>query len=73
MQPVNFVNMCKAAKIALPVAGARLTFLSDAGAIPSVAIARDAERCAALAWARDSPSGFLTNYDIVVLCYDILI
>ena len=57
MPPVNFVNLCKAAKIALPVAGARLTFLSDAGAIPSVAIARDAERCAALAWARDS----LTN------------
>ena len=57
MPPVNFVHMCKAAKIALPVAGARLTFLSDAGAIPSVAIARDAERCAALAWARDS----LTN------------
>ena len=54
MPPINFVNMCKAAKIALPAAGARPTFLTDAGAIPSVAIARDAERCAALAWARDS-------------------
>ena len=56
MPPVNFINimMCKAAKIALPAAGACNTFLSAAGAIPSVAIARDAERCAALAWARDS-------------------
>ena len=69
MPPINFANMCKAAKIALPAAGARATFLNDSSAIPSVAITRDAERCAALAWARDSlnnkvdPETWQTTFD----------
>ena len=54
--PPSFVQLCRSAKIAATAPAQRLQFLKDAGIPAPEALGAKllAERCAALAWARDS-------------------
>ena len=75
MAPATFANLCKAAKIALPSAADRIQFLTDAGIKPPAnAPSKELiERCATLAWSRDSlantidPETWPTTLDPVLL------
>ena len=52
-----FAKLCSSLKLAVPLARARADFLAAAGILaPDDTPAKDLhDRCAALAWARDSP------------------
>ena len=75
MAPATFANLCNAAKIALPSAADRIQFLTDAGIKPPAnAPSKELiERCATLAWSRDSlantidPETWPTTLDPVLL------
>ena len=75
MAPATFTNICKTAKIAMPSPADRIQFLSDAGIKPSANTpAKELiERCATLAWSRDSlantidPDTWPTTLDPVLL------
>ncbi len=56
MAPATFTNVCKSAKIAIPSPNYRAKYLADAGLQPAhnITIKELLERCATLAWARDS-------------------
>jgi hypothetical protein len=63
MAPATFTNIYKSyktAKIALPSAGDRIQFLTDAGIKPpgNTPAKELIERCATLAWSRDSLSDY---------------
>jgi hypothetical protein len=75
MAPATFANLCKTAKVALPSPADRIQFLTDAGIKPPAnAPAKELiERCATLAWSRDSlantidPDTWPTTLDPVLL------
>jgi hypothetical protein len=75
MAPATFTNISKSAKLALPSPGDRVQFLTDAGLKPSSNISTKEllERCATLAWSRDSlahtidPETWPTTLDAVLL------